>query len=63
MTISPDTTIKDGDACVVVAGTHRGKSGVERDMNTSKTGALTITVVQGSGERFKTLVKNVRRES
>jgi len=61
--ISTDTTVKDGDACVVVAGTHRGKSGTVRDINSSKTGAITITVVQASGERFKTLAKNVRCEN
>jgi len=49
----------DGAACLVVGGTHKGKSGVVRDINTSKTGHLTITVVQASGERFKTLAKNV----
>lgn len=63
MAISTDTTVKDGDPCVVVAGTHRGKSGTVRDINSSKTGAITITVVQASGERFKTLAKNVRREN
>lgn len=51
--------IKDGARCAVVAGTHTGKSGVVRDINTSKTGAVTITVVQKNGERFKTLAKNV----
>ena len=51
--------IKDGDKCNVIAGTHAGKSGVVRDINTSKTGAVTITVVQANGERFKTLAKNV----
>lgn len=50
---------KDGDRCSVVGGTHTGKSGVVRDINTSKTGAVTITVVQSNGERFKTLAKNV----
>lgn len=52
--------VKDGDACTVIAGTHKGKSGTVRDINTSKTGAVTITVVQKNGERFKTLAKNVR---
>ncbi|MFZ6817287.1 KOW motif-containing protein [Undibacterium sp. Ji22W] len=52
-------TINDGDYCKVVGGTHKGKSGTVRDINTSKTGHLTITVVQESGERFKTLAKNV----
>jgi ribosomal protein S4E len=57
------STVKDGDACVVVAGTHAGKSGTVRDVNTSKTGALTVTVVQADGERFKTLAKNVSRQA
>jgi len=50
---------KDGDHCSVVGGTHKGKSGTVRDINTSKTGHITITVVQANGERFKTLAKNV----
>jgi ribosomal protein S4E len=52
-------TLRDGDKCNVVAGTHAGKSGVVRDINTSKTGHVTITVVQANGVRFKTLAKNV----
>ena len=51
--------VKDGDRCVVTAGTHKGKSGIARDLNISKTGHLTITVVQANGERFKTLGRNV----
>ncbi|MDP1800699.1 MAG: KOW motif-containing protein [Bacteroidota bacterium] len=51
--------LKDGDQCKVIAGTHAGKSGTVRDINTSKTGHITITVVQKNGERFKTLGKNV----
>jgi len=51
--------LKDGDHCLVVGGTHKGKSGTVRDINTSKTGHVTITVVQANGERFKTLAKNV----
>jgi len=51
--------LKDGDSCTVVGGTHKGKSGTIRDINTSKTGHITITVVQKNGERFKTLAKNV----
>lgn len=51
--------ILNGDYCNVIAGTHKGKSGVVQDKNTSKTGQLTITVVQDSGVRFKTLAKNV----
>ncbi|MBK6398320.1 MAG: RNA-binding protein [Bacteroidetes bacterium] len=51
--------LKEGDFCTVIAGTHKGKSGIARDLNISKTGHLTITVVQDSGVRFKTLAKNV----
>ena len=51
--------LKDGASCRVVGGTHKGKSGTVRDINTSKTGQVTITVVQPDGERFKTLAKNV----
>lgn len=50
---------KDGDFCVVINGTHKGKSGIARDLNISKTGHLTITIVQENGVRFKTLGKNV----
>jgi ribosomal protein S4E len=55
----PASTPNDGDHCTVVGGTHAGKSGTVRDINTSKTGHLTITVAQANGERFKTLAKNV----
>jgi ribosomal protein S4E len=51
--------LKDGDSCIVVGGTHAGKSGVVRDINKSKTGHITITVEQKNGVRFKTLGKNV----
>lgn len=57
--ISPSGGIKDGDFCRVVGGTHKGKSGTVRDLNVSKTGQLTLTVVQQDGERFKTLARNV----
>ena len=53
------TNPKDGDRCEVTGGTHKGKSGTVRDINTSKTGHVTITVVQKNGERFKTLARNV----
>ena len=49
----------DGVQCQVVGGTHVGKSGAVTDINTSKTGHVTITVVQKNGVRFKTLAKNV----
>lgn len=58
MTLSK-AKLKDGARCKVVAGTHAGKSGVVQDINKSKTGAITITVLQANGERFKTLAKNV----
>jgi len=51
--------LKDGDKCLVIGGTHKGKSGTVRDINTSKTGHITITVVQEDTVRFKTLGKNV----
>ncbi len=52
--------IKDGDRCRVSGGAHKGKLGIVRDLNISKTGHLTITVVQKNGDRFKTLAKNVQ---
>jgi ribosomal protein S4E len=51
--------LKDGARCKVTGGTHIGKSGIVRDMKTSKSGHVTITVLQDDGERFKTLAKNV----
>ncbi|HNP32509.1 MAG TPA: RNA-binding protein [Flavobacterium sp.] len=51
--------LKDGDQCNVIGGTHKGKSGTVTDINTSKTGHITVTVVQKNGDRFKTLGKNV----
>lgn len=51
--------LKDGDKCLVTGGTHKGKSGTVRDINTSKTGHITITVEQENTVRFKTLGKNV----
>ena len=57
-TKAPDK-LSNGDQCKVVGGTHAGKSGTISDMNTSKTGHITITVVQKDGVRFKTLGKNV----
>ena len=54
-----NTNLKDGSFCKVIAGTHKGKSGFVQDINTSKTGHITITVLQKDGVRFKTLGKNV----
>ena len=53
------TDIANGDHVRVTGGTHKGKSGIAQDRNVSKTGHVTITVKQQSGERFKTLAKNV----
>ena len=49
----------DGDYCEVTSGTHKGKSGLVQDRKVSKSGHVTITVKQDSGERFKTLARNV----
>jgi ribosomal protein S4E len=51
--------VRDGDHCLVVAGTHKGRSGIVEDRKTSKTGHATITVRDEGGERFKTLARNV----
>lgn len=59
MTTQQTRDLKDGDHCKVVGGTHVGKSGTVTDIKTSKTGHVTITVVQKNGERFKTLARNV----
>lgn len=52
--------LKDGDFGTVTAGTHKGKAGIIRDINTSKTGHITVTVVQENGVRFKTLGRNIK---
>lgn len=59
MKIKTPEELRDGDLCKVIGGTHVGKTGVVRDINTSKTGHITITVEQKNGVRFKTLGKNV----
>jgi ribosomal protein S4E len=51
--------LKDGAKCEAIAGTHAGKQGIVKDIHTSKTGAVTITVLQKNGVRFKTLAKNI----
>jgi ribosomal protein S4E len=53
--------IANGDACMVVAGTHKGRTGTVEDWKLSKTGHATVTVREASGERFKTLARNVRK--
>lgn len=51
--------VRDGAHCQVIDGVHKRKSGTIRDIKTGKTGHVSITVVQSSGERFKTLARNV----
>jgi len=53
-----ETALKDGDFCQIIAGTHKGKTGIATDFNISKTGHLTITIIPENGVRFKTLGKN-----
>lgn len=53
------SSLQDGVSCTVIAGVHKGKSGIVRDIHTGKTGYVSITVVQANGERFKTLANNV----
>ncbi len=52
------SALADGDHCIVVAGRHKGKTGIVRDVNLSKAGHVTITVEQGSGVKFKTLARS-----
>jgi ribosomal protein S4E len=51
--------VANGDACTVIAGTHRGRSGTVEDRKVSKGGTVTITVREADGARFKTLARNV----
>jgi ribosomal protein S4E len=56
---STSEEVRDGDYCLVVVGTHAGRSGVVEDRKTSKTGHVTITVRRDGGEKFKPLARNV----
>lgn len=60
MQTSLEKQIEDGCHCKVVGGSHKGKLGVVADIHTSKTGHVTLTVVQRDGVRFKTLARNVQ---
>lgn len=60
MNEKPPAGIQDGARCTVIAGTHKGKSGIVLDLKAGKTGHLSITVEQSTGVRFKTLARNVR---
>ena len=52
MKSNPSKILKDGARCKVVNGSHKGKSGIVQDINTSKTGAVTITVKQKDGVKY-----------
>lgn len=56
---SASNEVSNGDHIRVVGGTHAGRSGTVEDRKTSKTGHVTITVREESGQRFKTLARNV----
>jgi ribosomal protein S4E len=55
----PAEDVANGEFCRVVGGTHAGREGTVEDRNTSKTGAVTITVRLADGDRVKTLARNV----
>jgi ribosomal protein S4E len=57
--MTPSRKLRDGEYCVVGGGTHAGKSGTLKDIKTSKTGHIAITIQQKNGERFKTLARNI----
>ena len=50
MTETVKRKLKNGDWCIVVDGTHKGKSGIAQDIKTSKTGH--ITIIQKDGRLF-----------
>nr|WP_297307966.1 RNA-binding protein [uncultured Flavobacterium sp.] len=50
-----ENELNNGGFCKVIGGTHKGKFGYIQDKNISKTGHVTITVLQDNGIRFKTL--------
>jgi ribosomal protein S4E len=55
--------VTNGDQCDVIAGTHKGRSGLVEDWRLSKSGHATITVREINGTKFKTLSRNVRIKS
>ena len=57
----PSNEVDNGDRCLVVAGSHKGKSGTVEDKKASKSGAVTIAVRQDDDVRLKTLAKNVEK--
>jgi ribosomal protein S4E len=59
--VNDNGTVRDGDTCEVIAGTHKGRRGTVEDWKLSKTGHATLTVREANGERFKTLARNARK--
>ena len=53
--------VQDGDFCRVMKETHNGNEGTVRDVNTSKGGNVTVTIVQADGVRFKTLARSCEK--
>lgn len=60
-TVSGNANVANGDHCTVIAGTHKGKSGMVEDWKLSKSGHASITVRQADGVRFKVLARNVQK--
>lgn len=52
MTKNTPEKLKDGDECIAVGGVHAEKPGIARDINTSKTGHITITVAHKKWSSF-----------
>jgi len=55
--------MQNDETCVVIAGTHKGKTGTVEDRHVSKGGTATIIVRQSDGSRFKTLERSVEQLS
>jgi hypothetical protein len=62
-TAQGNATVANGDHCTVIAGTHKGKSGVAEDWQLSKSGHATNTARQADGARCKVLPRNVARKA
>jgi hypothetical protein len=59
MTAKSTPNIKEEAKCKMIGGVHKGKTETVGNIHTSKTGYVSITVVQPSGDRLKALAKNV----
>ena len=51
--------LKDGDECKVIRGTHTGKSGMVRDINTSKTGHIQLPLSKRTAYVLRHLVRTL----